>query len=1361
MYRITTVGSLPLGLSSRPLAQRFVALFACLLAVFAMALVGGLPLYAQSTSGGGIQGTVTDPQGKVVVKAEVTATNTDTGVAVKVITTSEGVYAFNDLQVGTYNVEVVAKGFQRLIQENVDVDNASMFGLNLKLTVGGDQQTITVTDAPPYLDTTDATLGGTIENELYTSLPLSMQGGPRDPTAFQYLMPGVQENPANATNQGVTAGSSGIYGGTGQNNLNANYVEGVPVSNIAAQGSGTQVATAVSVDAVNQFSVQTSGASVSFGGAGVTNYTINSGGNQLHGTVFDFIRNTMFDTWGYTKVPSSNGFETKPGEHQNSYGGSVLGPIIKDRLFFFGSYEGYRYTKISNTPLFVTIPTLNNRVGNFTDIYGTTSASISDPTVNGNVGRTNYQGLLNGIPTYNVIPSAEFSTISLALQAALPAPTSNSTFNNYLASLPLANNDYDVDVKIDYTINARNKFSLTGLGGNVGYAGSPDYNGNYTQLPIPYASGFYTNQKTTTGILKYTYIASQTLINSLSYGYTRNWGENFPLTAGKSFTTPYAAVDSFIKGQGVSIPDTMPNVAACNGGENSCAAGITNLPPGNATTDMPNINISNSNSLANWNSSPSSGPSATNAFTAIDNLTWIKNRHNITFGAQAQWLETNGGSYGGYSSPPTLTYQSQDSGYSYASFLIGVVYSYSVKTQSIQDVGARYRPLSPYIQDNWQISPKLTLNLGFRYDYLQPYHEVHDRIAFLNPTTINPIVGVPGVLEFAGFPNINNYRPYAAGSTIVTAQQQFNNFAPYSCHCTTPVHPYNNNWQPRIGFAYAYNPTLVFSGSFGLALTHSGGVGGGSGATQATGNNGEFSATSSASQTNTSAPPAFYITTAYAPTAQPGTALIAPPTQGTEGTSPTGVLGPQIPCVAAGTCNPFTSLPPWTQPSTAVNPLSTTGNYDFTAFWPDHLNDAGCNSNITFCTPGGVNFADPYYGGRGPQFISYSFGFQKQINKKAVFSANYAGTQTHFLAGGSGRGFAQNTFSPDYDQSFSTNTSVAGFYGTAPPYPLFTGPSATVENSLRPFPQFGGFTDIWSSTGNANYNSLQLSVVQRPWHNLSGLLNYTRAKEIDDTGSHRTQFPVTNVDGNFPTPLSANRVDRAIGSSNQTNSINLAWNYTLPIGRGQAFFATNRIAGMIGGGWEVNGIYKYRDGYPLQINVGGQQCESGTYGGQGTCMPDYNPSFDKRQARINGRWGRGPGSNASTYNLIQYLNPNAFECPDAPSNDIYRTCNADENTGPLGGTGPYTQTYKLGNLARSAPDGLTGPGWWDVDLGIRRTFNVRETATLHLTFQVEADVTNSTNSTFFNFNGTGWNENNYGYINGQNQQIQPRDWQFA
>jgi hypothetical protein len=385
------------------------------------------------------------------------------------------------------------------------------------------------------------------------------------------------------------------------------------------------------------------------------------------------------------------------------------------------------------------------------------------------------------------------------------------------------------------------------------------------------------------------------------------------------------------------------------------------------------------------------------------------------------------------------------------------------------------------------------------------------------------------------------------------------------------------------------------------------------------------------------------------------------------------------------------------------------------------------------------------------------------INRKAVLSVNYAGSQTHFLGGGSGRGPATNSISPDYynflrgnltSAATSAISAVQNFIPTYKlPYPNFAGQNATVGASLKQFPQYGTFTDLWGSTGNSSYNSLQISVIQRPWHNLSGFVNYTRSKSIDDTHGHRTQYPVGPQDGNFTR------------SYNQTNAFNLTWTYTLPFGRGQAYFATNRLGGMILGGWQFSGIYKYRDGYPLRITNSTSCLTSNVSGApsQGTCMPDYAPGFNPKQARINGRWGRGPGANASNIGNIQYLNPAAFVCPDSPVSTPTITC----------GTGSIYGTYKLGNVASNAPDGLYGPGWWDVDMGLQRTFTVVERPTLHLTFQVRGDVINATNSTFFNIASTGWNNNcnaqsttstcnaSYGTVGGQNQQIPPRDWQFS
>jgi hypothetical protein len=1146
MYRNSTVGSLPLGLSRRLLAL-CCSLFACVLVFCGLAvLLGGSSLKAQDTAGGGIQGTITDANGAGVPKAEVTATNTDTGVQTTKLTGNTGTYSMSPLQPGPYNVEVVATGFNRLLQENVTIDASQILGLNLKLTVGAKDQTITVTDAPPFMNTTESTLGGTIENELYSQLPLSMNGGARDPTAFQYLMPGVQENPADAQGTGANNGNSGIYGGTGQTNLNENYIEGVPVSNIAQQGSSNPVANAVSVDAVDQFSVQTSTASSSFGGAGSTNYTIKAGGNQFHGSAVDFIRNTNFDTWGYfSKVPASSGFAEKPGEHQNQYDISMGGPIFKDKLFFFLDYSGFRYTKISNTPQYITIPTVQERTGNFTDVLGTASANIVDPTLGSFGSRPPFQGLLNGVPTYNVIPTAEISSISNYLQQALPQPTNLSTFNNYLASLPQANNNYSVDARLDYTLNSRNKFSVVAVGGNVGYGGEPFYS-TQVQLPVPYAAGQFTNQKTASGIFSYVNIISQTLINTLKYGYSRNWGQGFSLTQGTKYT--------------------------------ATKAGINNLPQGNAAASMPAVSFSASNGPTapfNWASTSNTGPVATNSYVLQDALQWIKNRHNITFGVQVQWDGTNGGSYGGFSKTLSLSYNAYDTEYgttangtngdAYASFLVGAVYSGTVATQSIQDVGARYRPIEPYIQDNWQVSPKLTLNLGLRYSYLQPYHEVKDRIAFLNIHVNNPIVGIPGVLEYAGFPNSTTPAPYQ----------------PYICHCTTPVKPYNQNLQPRVGFAYAYTPSTVFAGGFAINLTHAGGVGGNVGATQGTGNNGEFGISTGAAQNGSTSDPGFYLNPGLSSAPN---ATVKPPVQGTNPTAVNGNLGPTIACVTAGTCSALSAVFPWQIPSISVNPLSTTGDYNFTSYFPDHLNDYACSSadNVS-CQPGNINFADPYYGGRGPQFITYNFSVQRMINKKAVLTVAYSGSQTHFLPGGAGRGFATNAPSPDISEEYKGALTGGCSTGCTVPYPLFAGSSATLLQALKPFPQFATMTDLWGDTGNANYNALQISVIQRPWHNLSGFVNYTRAKEIDDTGNHRTQYGVGPQDGNFTKNYRTGWIDRGLGTANQTNAFNLTWVYSFPIGRGQAFFATNRIMGLIGGGWQLSGIYRYRDGYPLQV----------------------------------------------------------------------------------------------------------------------------------------------------------------------------------
>lgn len=177
---------------------------------------------------GGVQGRIVDPSGAAVPDAQVIATNTDTGVQLTHKSDRAGIYSLAPLQPGKYNFEIVAPGFQRQLQENVMVAGNSVARLDPTLTIGSANETVAVTDAPPRLDTADATLGGTIENELYSQLPLSMNGGPRDPKAFQYLAPGAQEAPAVTTATPAASANSGIVGGTGQTNLSENYLAAVP-----------------------------------------------------------------------------------------------------------------------------------------------------------------------------------------------------------------------------------------------------------------------------------------------------------------------------------------------------------------------------------------------------------------------------------------------------------------------------------------------------------------------------------------------------------------------------------------------------------------------------------------------------------------------------------------------------------------------------------------------------------------------------------------------------------------------------------------------------------------------------------------------------------------------------------------------------------------------------------------------------------------------------------------------------------------------------------------------------------------------------------------------------------------------------
>ena len=327
-----------------------------LLGLLGIALINTRTLSGQVAGSGVIQGTVLDPSGAVIPAASVTATNAGTSVETTRTTTDAGFYVLSPLPPGEYKVSVSKTGFETTVQEHVIVNALSVVGLNLTLSVGSTTQEVTVTAAPPALETSNGQLGITIPNDSYTNLPLAMNGGPKNPEGFIYLLPGV-------------ANGSGFVGNVngGEAFSKEIYINGLPLTTSELQGDYRNLSGGTSVEVVDQFQMITSGSPAYYDGQGMENYVFKSGTNKFHGDGYWFGRNTSLDSRGFYSA-------TTPIEKQNEYGVSAGGPIIKNRIFIFGNYDRYSIRSGSSPGLY-SLPTAAERNGDFSALPTT----IYDP----------------------------------------------------------------------------------------------------------------------------------------------------------------------------------------------------------------------------------------------------------------------------------------------------------------------------------------------------------------------------------------------------------------------------------------------------------------------------------------------------------------------------------------------------------------------------------------------------------------------------------------------------------------------------------------------------------------------------------------------------------------------------------------------------------------------------------------------------------------------------------------------------------------------------------------------------------------------------------------------------------------------
>src|ERR1700733_13038943 len=344
--------------------------------ITASLLLFGTSAFAQLAGKGEIVGRVTDPTGAVVSKATVVATSATRGTKLTITTTSAGDYALSPLDADTYTVTVTATGFKMTTQENVVVNALEIATVDIGLTLGNNSETVTVTAVAQQLQNSHATLGATMAQETYSELPIAMGAGgqPDQRRASDYvlLMPGVQNN---ETNNNLTDNTGPINGSGSKGGASSVYIEGIPFFNVSQEGDNRFIWSAISVDAVNELQVQTSGYPAIYEGQGVQNFDLKRGTNAFHGALYEYFRNTDLDTWGFYAPALTNPithFAIKPAEHMNEYGIVLSGPIIKNKLFFFGNYDGYRYAK-GIVPTLQTYPTIAERGGDF-------SAFLSLPT---------------------------------------------------------------------------------------------------------------------------------------------------------------------------------------------------------------------------------------------------------------------------------------------------------------------------------------------------------------------------------------------------------------------------------------------------------------------------------------------------------------------------------------------------------------------------------------------------------------------------------------------------------------------------------------------------------------------------------------------------------------------------------------------------------------------------------------------------------------------------------------------------------------------------------------------------------------------------------------------------------------------
>lgn len=715
---------------------------------------------------GAIFGTVEDTTGALIPGASVTLTNDDTGLVLHAQSNGNGVYVFSPIKIGHYRISVSKPGFATTTQENLRVDVQQRLELITRLKLGATSESVVVSTAPPLLQTEEGSTGTTFSSKTMETTPLSQLNY----VELAQMAPGV----TGSVGTGARGQLTGDFVANGQRPEQTNYVLDGVDNNVSIQDLMNGASSSITPPpfALSEFKVQTSAFSAEFGhsaGAAV-NATTRAGTNQIHGTLWEYFRDSTLNTaqWGsLTKAPF----------HQNLFGATLGGPILKDKLFFFGYGEGNRV--LNGTTSTLTVPTALMQQGNFTELLNpalTSSGKAINLYVPGSAGTVPLT--CNG--QANVICPNQIDAVAQKILSLYPSPNTNGglLYNNFKENLTNQNLVWQWGTRFDWNISAKDQTFV-----RLAYMNQP------SSYPPPlgvldggaYGTDGHNRSLGENLTFSETHIFTPTAINEARFGY--NYGNYWFL---------------------------QPNYSNLN---LAASLGLGGIPVNSLTGGgLPGLTIGGAASAG----TPGyfAQHKAANTYQILDNFTKVLGKHVLHAGIAMESVRQYVfspvqplGSYsfsGSYTGGPNLA----NAGYGVSDFLLDQIGSSSISNyQEIHDE-RWYR--SAYVQDDWRLNQRLTLNLGLRYDYFQPYREINGGEAnfvvggkltpgggtgsLVLPEVSRNAIFTPAFLSLLSSQNISI--DYSSNPRLVTSQKL--------------------NFSPRIGFAWQLDSQTVLRGGGGI-----------------------------------------------------------------------------------------------------------------------------------------------------------------------------------------------------------------------------------------------------------------------------------------------------------------------------------------------------------------------------------------------------------------------------------------------------------------------------------------------------------------------------------------------------------------